>query len=253
MTREDRLTACIGQFLDEHFLENYRSLLLKLHYNESFMGQIREVSENTAEFLLYGEGIPKDRFKAFKDRFCEIFLDSLKFADYPEYKKIYYSVKDSGYSGKSATISVFYAMVYLDILEETKLEPQSQKIGFFQRLLGSAEQKLSISTSKISANISKEMHSNESLRKDFEDYLIEHGYKQFTPSGKPSTVYDYIGRIDDVCTMEYMDWVNLAKNINRIVPLYDRGGSKEVFGNKSHRAVINALLRYSEFLKNQEQ
>lgn len=88
-----------------------------------------------------------------------------------------------------------------------------------------------------------------SLEKQFEDYLIEKGYKVETPSGQPSTVYDYIKRINKVCKWENMTWDTLAQNINSIVTKYDIGGSKEDKGAISHNSVINALKRYSEFLQ----
>ena len=33
----------------------------------------------------------------------------------------------------------------------------------------------------------------------FENYLIKEGYSQYTPSGNPSTVYDYCRRVERVC------------------------------------------------------
>ena len=55
------------------------------------------------------------------------------------------------------------------------------------------------------------------MRKQFEDYLIKQGYAVKTPSGKPSTVYDYIKRIDKVCEIESITWHNLAMNISEVV------------------------------------
>lgn len=233
MTRTEKLLACKKQYLYDSFYDDYMSLLLRLYSNKQFMDQIRKVSERTAEPLLFGIGIDvnpqmANRFQEFKNEFCNIFFDTLKFSDFPEYKEIYYSIKNSGHSGKSATISVFYTMVYLDVLNTP--------------------------TPKIPSSQPKQMHnhvSNSSLKKDFEKYLIHKGYKQYTPTGNPSTVYDYIKRIDDVCKTERMDWIELKNNIDFIIAQYDKGGSKAEFGNKSHRAVINALLRFQEFTNNQ--
>lgn len=86
------------------------------------------------------------------------------------------------------------------------------------------------------------------MKDGFEKYLIANGYKQYTPKGLPSTVYDYLKRIDFVCGEEQMNWQQLATNIDSIVSTYDIGGEKETLGNKSHRAVINALKRYKEFI-----
>lgn len=85
------------------------------------------------------------------------------------------------------------------------------------------------------------------MKKQFKQYLIERGYSQYTPSGKPSTVYDYIKRIDKVCEWENVCWCKLKSNIHCILPKYDIGGAYENLGNISHKAVINALRRFYEF------
>ena len=87
------------------------------------------------------------------------------------------------------------------------------------------------------------------MRKEYHDYLIAQGYKLTTPSGNPSTVYDYQKRIDKVCEWEKCSWETLAKNIDNIVVIYDIGGDKENFGNLSHRAVINALKQFKKFVQ----
>lgn len=46
-----------------------------------------------------------------------------------------------------------------------------------------------------------------------------------------------------------MTWKQLADNIQDVLPQYDIGGLKEELGNKSHKAVINALKRFSDFVK----
>jgi hypothetical protein len=86
------------------------------------------------------------------------------------------------------------------------------------------------------------------MKEQFVEYLVKQGYSVHTPSGHPSTVYDYAKRIDKVCEWENTTWFGLAKNISSIVDLYDVGGSKEDLGRKSHSAVINAIKRFSEFL-----
>lgn len=86
------------------------------------------------------------------------------------------------------------------------------------------------------------------MKVKFEEYLIINGYKQRTPSGNPSTVYDYIKRIDKICEWENITWEQLADSIHIILTQYDIGGKKENLGKKSHNAVINALRRYSEFV-----
>lgn len=84
------------------------------------------------------------------------------------------------------------------------------------------------------------------MKEKFKAYLISQGYSEITPSGKPSTVYDYMKRIDHVCAWENIDWATLKSRIDVVVQQYDSGGEKEILGNKSHRAVINALYRFQE-------
>ena len=86
------------------------------------------------------------------------------------------------------------------------------------------------------------------MKKGFENFLAKQGYKLTTPGRKPSTVYDYLKRIDKVCEWESTSWEGLANSIGVIVKIYDVGGEKEDFGKKSHRAVINALKRYQEYI-----
>ena len=42
---------------------------------------------------------------------------------------------------------------------------------------------------------------------------------------------------------------NLAENIDLYVKKYDTYGSEEEFGNRSHKAFINALKRFQDFCK----
>jgi len=85
------------------------------------------------------------------------------------------------------------------------------------------------------------------IKKQFYDFLVKSGYKEYTPMGNPSTAYDYLKRIEKVCKWEKLSWEILIKYISFIVPTYDKGGPKEDLGNKSHRAFINALKRCQEF------
>lgn len=87
------------------------------------------------------------------------------------------------------------------------------------------------------------------MKKQFEEYLISKGYKQTTLNGHPSTVYDYIKRIDKICEWENMSWGQLADNVQYILSHYDVGGKKENIGKTSHNAVINALRRFAEFVE----
>ena len=87
------------------------------------------------------------------------------------------------------------------------------------------------------------------MRKNFASYLVSCGYTELTPSGNPSTVYDYCRRIETVAREEGMSWEELAENMDEVLPQYDDGGCRQQLGRKSHRAVINALKRFSEFVR----
>ncbi len=87
------------------------------------------------------------------------------------------------------------------------------------------------------------------MKEKFKSYLIKQGYSELTPSGKPSTVYDYIKRVDKICNREKISISNLARNINIYIEKYDSNGTESDFGKKSHHAYINALKRFKEFLK----
>jgi hypothetical protein len=87
------------------------------------------------------------------------------------------------------------------------------------------------------------------ILKNFEIYLIEKGYSKLTPSGHPSTVYDYGKRVNTICEKEAISINYLSENIDFYVSKYDDFGSEAEFGNKSHRAYINALKRFKDFSK----
>ena len=93
------------------------------------------------------------------------------------------------------------------------------------------------------------MNQNIEILNRFEKYLENNGYSVVTPSGLKSTCHDYSHvRIPAVCNRERISVPLLINNIDRIVSKYDRFGSEAEFGNKSHRAVINALKRFKEFI-----
>ena len=87
------------------------------------------------------------------------------------------------------------------------------------------------------------------ILKNFEIYLIEKGYSKLTPSGHPSTVYDYGKRVEKICEKEDISILKLAENIDFYIRKYDTNGIEAEYGNKSHRANINALKRFRDFIK----
>ena len=86
------------------------------------------------------------------------------------------------------------------------------------------------------------------MRKAFEQFLIKEGYKEYTPSGHPSTVYDYIKRIDAICEWEHTDWSGLAERVSSLLPESEEGGRKAHLGSKSHNAVRSALRCFKRFV-----
>lgn len=85
---------------------------------------------------------------------------------------------------------------------------------------------------------------------DFKDFLKDQGYSEFTQSGNPSTVYDYSKRVEEIREREGLENLDeLANNIDKLVNKYDENGLERAFGEKSHRAYINALKRFQEFVE----
>ena len=82
----------------------------------------------------------------------------------------------------------------------------------------------------------------------FRKYLIENGYKVYTPSGQPSVVFQYAREVEIILENERMSIEEFNSRINEICFLYDIGGAKQKLGEKGHRRVINALKRYREFI-----
>jgi hypothetical protein len=78
----------------------------------------------------------------------------------------------------------------------------------------------------------------------FRLYLVKQGYIEFTPSGNPSTAYDYIKRVNKICLREAITINNLADNISFYIDKYGPTGNESAFGKRSN----NALRRFGEFL-----
>ena len=95
----------------------------------------------------------------------------------------------------------------------------------------------------------KDLELQETLKAEFIKYLINRGYKEYTPSGLGSTSYDYAGRIDYVVyTEHFRTWVDVFLYIEKLLVDYGEDGVKSDLGKKSNSAVINALRRFYEFL-----
>lgn len=86
------------------------------------------------------------------------------------------------------------------------------------------------------------------MKKEFEQFLVKEGYREYTKSGHPSTVYDYCKRIDSICEWEHTDWSGLAEKAAVLLPEYEAGGCKAHLGAKSHNAVRCALRCFKRFV-----
>ena len=85
------------------------------------------------------------------------------------------------------------------------------------------------------------------MQKEFKLWLVSQGLKEFTDNGTPSTVNDYVGRINRICISENCKWNELANRINKILQEYEKDGEKSSLGKRSHDSVLNALRWFCKF------
>jgi hypothetical protein len=148
----------------------------------------------------------------------------------------------------------FAALYELDTEAESAVEPDSsisvaevpdiwQDLQDLHELFDTAE-----SPSPIPQEMPATATGDAELQDQFSAYLAERGYRTVTAAGNPSTVYDYVRRVDRVSKEEGLTWAELARRMDIVFPLYDIGGAKEAIGRKSNRSVLNALKRYQEFM-----
>ena len=83
--------------------------------------------------------------------------------------------------------------------------------------------------------------------KGYEEYLVQRGYKVYTPSGADSTAKHYPNAVERICEEENISFIELFDNIQGYVALYDFDGAKRDLGMIGHRTWINALKRLSDF------
>jgi hypothetical protein len=79
------------------------------------------------------------------------------------------------------------------------------------------------------------------ILKNFENWLLEQNYK-------PSTAFDYMGRIERLCRKEEFTLAYLVENLSSILPQYETTGEKSSYGKRSHTSVRQALRRLKMFL-----
>lgn len=87
-----------------------------------------------------------------------------------------------------------------------------------------------------------------SILDKFEIWLQNKGYSSVTPSGHPSTTYDYVKRVKKVASEEGMEVQELAECIDDILPQYSANGVKAAKGAESNSTVFNALKQFKNFI-----
>lgn len=86
------------------------------------------------------------------------------------------------------------------------------------------------------------------MLKQFENYLIQRGYKEFSAQGSKSTVFDCCFRISEICEKEQITLEKLSSDITRYLELYGQTGAKWIIGRRSHESYINALKQFRKFV-----
>ena len=79
------------------------------------------------------------------------------------------------------------------------------------------------------------------MLKAFENWLLNNNYR-------PTTAFDYQGRIERLCRAEGYTLSHLVENIASILPQYEITGEKSSYGKRSHTSVRQALRRFKMFL-----
>ena len=82
----------------------------------------------------------------------------------------------------------------------------------------------------------------------FQKFLIQKGYKEFSANGSPSTVIDYAWQLEKICLREGMTEQQPADNITTVLKQYDKSGDKWCVGHRSHESYINALKQFRKFV-----
>lgn len=85
-----------------------------------------------------------------------------------------------------------------------------------------------------------------SLCKGYAKWLFDRNYNR-------TTIYNYTKAISNVCKHEYCTfWVDIANNISKLVIDYGPYGENASYGARGNDTVICALLRFKEFLNEQQ-
>ena len=90
------------------------------------------------------------------------------------------------------------------------------------------------------------------MKKQYEKFLLEHGFSERSGRLLPSTIYAYIRGIEHACKYENLSIEQLAENINTIAPTYQPGQKNSVKGRGLSRAVRCSLVQFQKFINQQQ-
>ncbi len=90
------------------------------------------------------------------------------------------------------------------------------------------------------------------MRKEYKNWLIANGFSLYTPTYKPSTVYDYLRGLKRVCVEEKLTVEGVAANISTLVMKYQPGGEQSNTGRSIRRSCRCGLVQFAKFVQSQE-
>lgn len=89
------------------------------------------------------------------------------------------------------------------------------------------------------------------MRKQYEQFLVQHGYSDRTGKLQKSTIANYLSALSLATELENMTLEQLAANIDTITIAYSQGGPKAETGKLRSRALRASLVQISRFVKEQ--
>ena len=90
------------------------------------------------------------------------------------------------------------------------------------------------------------------MKKQYEKFLLEHGFSERSGRLLPSTIYAYIRGIEHACKYTNLSIEQLAENINTIAPTFQPGQKNAVKGRGLSRAVRCSLVQFQKFINQQQ-
>ena len=77
------------------------------------------------------------------------------------------------------------------------------------------------------------------MLKEFENWLLNNNYR-------PTTAFDYQGRIERLCRKEGYTLSHLVENITAILPEYEINGKKSSYGKRSMKSTVKNQVMVKE-------